>query len=213
MQKSWTYHKEAVLESYRTDEWQRSLCKIDPIEDPPLEHSVYVCYTCGKSFDTVKAYRRHQTTDHKIHHDAERYAVGGLCLACGTHMRTRTRLLYHLRYRGQGCLEHLARIMAPMEDQEVSALQAETSAEAKAMATRGHHPHKALLRAIRHAGPDVRDHRPRAVRQAPPPRTTITTTRTAYKLCPQFDRYEYHVILHLFSGTRRQDAFQAHLEN
>ncbi len=120
---AWRAHVQWRMETYRISLWQRALAKYDAVPQPPQYDTKLVCYQCDETFDTVKAWRRHRSVRHMGKIDAQRFAIGSVCYSCGTDFHTRTRLVYHLRYRGSGCLHEISQKIAPMEDEEMEQMK------------------------------------------------------------------------------------------
>ena len=209
---AWKRHKEWRLEELRRREWARELLKQDPVPEPPTQLDVVLCYDCGEVFPSVQAWRTHRTQKHTVRYDAQRYAIGGYCAACGRHQRSRARLLYHLRYSSKACLRTLARIMEPLSPEEVEALKARDAVDRQALKEAGYHPEKALQPVDRRAGP--RMHRPGDGRgDAPPPAwTTLEVEKQTCSSRPQHNLHTNHFVLHLFSGQRRAGDLQMQIE-
>ncbi len=211
--KAWQAHVQATLEDLRIEDWRRQLNRCAWVAEQPETSGGYVCYTCHDVFHSVKAWRRHQTTAHSIRLDARRYAIGTRCMACGTTYDTRKHLLYHLRYRGAGCLETIAEMIAPISETEAEALDAVDRSTAEDRVKAGHLPHKVYRNAIKPDLAQRRQLRGQKVRTVHAPWTEFSmpqqsTTRER----PPLDRFPLVAILHLFSGRRREHDFQAHFE-
>ena len=81
---------------------------------------------------------------HEIKPDAQRFAAGGFCVACGRDQHTRAQLLYHLRYSSRRCLDTLTQIMQPFDDTEVTELKRQQAEEDARLRDSGYKPEKAL---------------------------------------------------------------------
>ena len=71
--------------------------------------TVYCCYDCDGTFDTVKGLNVHRRRAHGVRRPARRYAEGGTCRACGVLVHTRPRLIQHLNHGLGGCLAKYVR--------------------------------------------------------------------------------------------------------
>eukprot|EP00959_Pyramimonas_sp_CCMP1952_P216275 4523570-Pyramimonas_sp.AAC.1 len=103
----------------------------------------------------------HIKRDHDGIDDAQRYATSTYCQACRTEYHTRPRLITHLRYRSEACLEALRQTCQALEDDEVHKLMALDRSHIAELKRQGYHATKALI-------PARRDGRRRCARMAKP---------------------------------------------
>ena len=143
----------------------------------------------------------HWAQKHEIKPDAQKFAAGGFCVACGRDQHTRARLLYHLRYSSRRCLDNLTQIMEPFDETEVAELKRQQAEQDARLRDEGYKPEKALRPVDRHAGPKM--YRPGGGRDRGGPAPAWVTLEAAdhqRKFEPAFNVFKVHLILHLFSG-------------
>ena len=179
---------------------------------------VFCCYDCDSAFDTVKGLNVHRRRAHGVRRPARRYAEGGTCRSCGVMLHTRPRLIQHLNHGLGGCLAKYIAFAEPLSEQRIAELDANDRERRRSLAGAGlretHAEAPALSRAACPCWPGLPG--PEAVAEASPVRpAAIAVERPRVYLPPPTAGLVPGVpllVLHLFSGQRRESDFQFFME-
>ncbi len=222
--KAWDRHVAWLHDDHHRQVWEASLEALlgqaGLAPSCPQAVSEYICYDCGRTTRTATAMKIHYTRVHNQLDDAQRHAKTAVCEECQVDFRTRPRLIAHLRHRHTGCLRALCERGNPLATDEAKALR-DADLEAIALLNRsGYKADKAIAPARRRPG-GLRRARERKAAQAesplePPPIPPALLPEPPQFLrtlpSPDWSRFEAHLVLHLFSGARRERDFQAVFE-
>ena len=171
---------------------------------------LFMCYECGATFLSAAAARRHRLLEHDPIDQAQLYARSSQCMACNTTFHDRRRLLEHLRFSKPRCLRLLSTYMDPMPRVQAVSLRELDLQQEHAKRVRG-------LRNNAVEGPSIPGsfgHQPASARDLPAvPVVEILEEPEPPQLLPlEFVPRSYMLILHLYSGRRREGDLQAEFE-
>ena len=214
--------------------WQKTLplhhapAPLEPPEDGPGrlaagirvdgQATAFYCYECGDTFDSGGLYKVRKRRAHGVRRPARRYAEGGTCRACGVSVHTRPRLIQHLNHGLGGCLAKYIAFAAPIPEQCIQELEAVDRERRKALAAAGlretHAETPAFANAARPCWPDPPG--PEAIAEATLVRPAAMATERVDAQCPLpapvLTPGVPLLVLHLFSGQRRELDFQYFME-
>ena len=93
-----------------------------PTEQQATARDEFVCYRCGKSFQSRTALGAHGRTAYGTFSRGAGFAPTSQCFACMTEFHTRKRLVQHLEYGTTKCLDYLAARIEPLLSFQIEAL-------------------------------------------------------------------------------------------
>ena len=197
------------------------------------EQGDYHCYECGKAFPSRKALVLHAYREHSRKAAARSFIAGPVCPCCMTCFVTRARCVGHVAYHSPRCLAAIQNSLEPMPEDEVRRLDEEDRALQAVLRRKGTSVHTADQPCYQVLGPrqDVRlpegwdRPQPQARQQAGPPPPAqadagevgepvdvrVGGHAAVREVC--FLQPRALVVLHLFSGHRREGDLQAQLED
>ena len=157
------------------------------------------------TFETAGGFRGHLTRVRQPIDNPQKYALDTKCRSCGADHVTRPRLVKHLRRVGSSCLHHLMDTVKPLTIQEAMVLREQDCTDTRKLATMGIPETKALIPATFSA----KTRRPRREDlRVVAPVTTLQDVPPPPAPYVHRDRFYVRVVLHLFSGRRREGDFE-----
>lgn len=103
---------------------------------------LFVCQDCERTFDTFRAMCSHMFQQHRSVNLAQRYTASNHCRACLRMYNDRASVVHHLKYYRTGCLLKLLLSVAPLNDEELTAVLDDHSQQlrtARSKMRRTHH--------------------------------------------------------------------------
>lgn len=112
--------------------------QVETPEDVHQDFRIAHCGICDKTFGTEASLAVHQQEKHNMRIAMRRFAIDGVCRACGKQFHTRVRLLAHL-HRGEGsCWIYHIRCFEPIADTLMEQLDQKDRRDGTAFHQRGH---------------------------------------------------------------------------
>ncbi len=183
----------------------------------PCGETQYICYECGHVSNSTKGWWNHRANAHGFTRDIRSYISGECCRACPQNFHTLPRLIRHITVDSPACQCHYFEYLQPLYEEVLQATKAEYASVCRSHRAQGlpGNGRTALRDPERYAGPRLPTIDPascdlKSMQIQPIP--LVDPVPTEQIPAPPVFTLNYYLIVHLFSGQRRQNDIQDHLE-